>query len=489
MVQSNRFEFTDKSYVRLPSEYINHSTSVTDYVNDVLTFITDYRHFYEFHAVDFFVEDYWRNHIPQHWHDLVENEDLDSWLDRMLLIGGKVDSAIPATWPDDLVRFIKTSWSIGLVRQSENALQKAELDNNVRLGMSLKKIHEVEIMAKYVSDLASNRSIDNVVDVGAGQGYLSSVLAFKYGLTVLGVDYDTIQTCGANRRSEIITKRYGKQGNQNQNGELAYLNKKITAKDKFSDMMNEWRSSVENTSNSSEPSIGDVSHDWIIIGLHTCGDLAPSMLKMFKESEAAIFVNVGCCYNLLTEHDDAEECSNYGFPMSQHLADRHVALGEVARTVACQATVRWTSRAKAKESFIRHFYRSLVQLVLVREGLIPANDRTALHSSKIRRQTFSLGTFPSYVKQVLVKLPHVSEGMLSESLLLAYYECHLNDLKKIAFVWTLRALVAEAIESLILLDRWLWLREQGIDSQLFPLFDHKESPRNMVIVGIRPSAS
>lgn len=40
--------------------------------------------------------------------------------------------------------------------------------------MSLKKIHEVEIMAKYVSDLASNRSIDNVVDVGAGQGYLSS---------------------------------------------------------------------------------------------------------------------------------------------------------------------------------------------------------------------------------------------------------------------------------------------------------------------------
>ena len=37
-------------------------------------------------------------------------------------------------------------------------------------------------------------------------------------------------------------------------------------------------------------------------GLHTCGDLAPTMLRSFTEwGQVRAFCGVGCCYNLLTQ--------------------------------------------------------------------------------------------------------------------------------------------------------------------------------------------
>lgn len=39
-----------------------------------------------------------------------------------------------------------------------------------------------------------------------------------------------------------------------------------------------------------------------MVGLHTCGDLAPSTLRMFvAKPELAAVCSVGCCYHLLSE--------------------------------------------------------------------------------------------------------------------------------------------------------------------------------------------
>ena len=36
---------------------------------------------------------------------------------------------------------------------------------------------------------------------------------------------------------------------------------------------------------------------FVLTGLHTCGDLAPSMLRLFSESERVVgLASVGCCY-------------------------------------------------------------------------------------------------------------------------------------------------------------------------------------------------
>ncbi|KAG7257080.1 hypothetical protein CRUP_027730 [Coryphaenoides rupestris] len=45
--------------------------------------------------------------------------------------------------------------------------------------------------------------------------------------------------------------------------------------------------------------------DAVMVGLHTCGDLAPSTLRMFAaRRELASVCSVGCCYHLLTEQFD-----------------------------------------------------------------------------------------------------------------------------------------------------------------------------------------
>lgn len=42
-----------------------------------------------------------------------------------------------------------------------------------------------------------------------------------------------------------------------------------------------------------------------MVGLHTCGDLAPSTLRMFTaKQELAAVCSVGCCYHLLSEEFD-----------------------------------------------------------------------------------------------------------------------------------------------------------------------------------------
>ena len=48
-----------------------------------------------------------------------------------------------------------------------------------------------------------------------------------------------------------------------------------------------------------------------IVGLHTCGDLAPTSIRTFLHTEKArLLCNVGCCYNHLT---------SLGFPLSKYL--------------------------------------------------------------------------------------------------------------------------------------------------------------------------
>lgn len=67
-------------------------------------------------------------------------------------------------------------------------------------------------------------------------------------------------------------------------------------------------------------------------GLHTCGNLAASCLRIFRENTQIHCVcNVGCCYHLLGEEFqqndcfanrkifDADDDNATGFPMSQYL--------------------------------------------------------------------------------------------------------------------------------------------------------------------------
>ena len=59
--------------------------------------------------------------------------------------------------------------------------------------------------------------------------------------------------------------------------------------------------------------------------------------------------------------------------------------------------------------------------------------------------------------------------------------------KELSIVWSLMAFSASVVESCIVLDRWLYLREQAEvrDCWVETVFDYKQSPRNLAVVGIK----
>ena len=85
-----------------------------------------------------------------------------------------------------------------------------------------------------------------------------------------------------------------------------------------------------------------------LMGLHTCGNLAPDSLKIFLANPSIKFCcNVGCCYHHLDEeffenpykHKNETENTDEkrpSFPLSDVLRERNFSLGRNARMIAAQ---------------------------------------------------------------------------------------------------------------------------------------------------------
>ncbi|KAJ3213928.1 hypothetical protein HDU67_002292 [Dinochytrium kinnereticum] len=412
--------------------------------------------------------------------------------------------------------------------------------------MSPKKQHEVEIMACLIDHLASKveeseseppiqpgEKTLGVLDLGAGQGYLDSVLTFQYNRLVIGVDDDTVQTCGAKRRTDKLHKLYQHQSKMDplqkrqgaggvKKGNLFHVNRRVDAKESFKDLLREVRADLKSEEDSSAST--------------------PATLHHFLNSDAALLVCVGCCYNKLTEdaepsqpvwestkdtrareqvattlnYERVKERQQNGYPMSEYFRSNgdRFRLGFTARTLACQATSRWTTDDGARDAYRRHHYRALLQHVICHRGLLPhvqkrdgelrmtETGEQGLIIGRLKPHAFAKG-FAWYAQFALGRLGVDIERLgLTHDVLSEYENEFAEREKEIAVVWTLRAMIGSAIESLIVVDRFMFLVEAagGVDFvdgamvmgkggkmmplsvRVFPLFGLVDSPRNMVIV-------
>jgi hypothetical protein len=240
--------------------------------------------------------------------------------------------------------------------------------------MNDKKTHEVEILSMLIKHVASATDMTSIIDLGAGQGYLSRTLALQHGMHVLAVDADEIQTCGAKffqGKAEKAIKGKKMRANAAANSELpASMLERETHLNHVTQMitLENLPSLLADWTDTSRWDLREVpAESWMICGLHTCGDLAPTMLRLFQGSpEIGGMISVGCCYHWLTE--DTEKVSSGHFPMSTFLKDIDFKLGSTLRMLACQAPGRWKShRESTLISFKHNFYRCMLQ-VRKREG-------------------------------------------------------------------------------------------------------------------------
>ncbi|XP_058045878.1 probable methyltransferase-like protein 25 [Ahaetulla prasina] len=227
--------------------------------------------------------------------------------------------------------------------------------------------------------------------------------------------------------------------------------------------------------------VGDLQ-DCILVGLHTCGDLAPSTLKLFNAvPEIKAVCSVGCCYHLLSEeHEMHEEGTRgiWGFPLGRYLKEEGWFCGRNARMAACLALERVAvGQMLPTESL---FYRAVLQVIVEECYGIKRSDRNI---GKVYSKSSS---FLDYVRISLKKL-ELDESKISDSLVLEYLEKYKHRMNELEAFNMLKVVLGPCIEVLILLDRLCYLKEQDniAWSGLVKLFDPIKSPRCYAVVALK----
>ncbi|KAM6961757.1 putative methyltransferase-like protein 25 [Tautogolabrus adspersus] len=227
----------------------------------------------------------------------------------------------------------------------------------------------------------------------------------------------------------------------------------------------------------------DELEDAVMVGLHTCGDLAPSTLRMFvAKAELAAVCSVGCCYHLLSEEFDParQECvhSACGFPLSQYLRHQSWFCGRNARMSACLALERVSvGQGIQMESL---FYRAVLHVIL-------RDHYSSFKSEKRVGNVYSKAkSFVDYVRRALRRL-ELDESKLSDSDIQEYHDTYRPRMDEMHAFNMLKVALAPCIEGLILLDRLCYLKEQEdlSFSALVQLFNPLLSPRCYAVVGLK----
>ncbi|KAF2179880.1 hypothetical protein K469DRAFT_673730 [Zopfia rhizophila CBS 207.26] len=214
-----------------------------------------------------------------------------------------------------------------------------------------------------------------------------------------------------------------------------------------------------------------------------------------------------------------------------------IRLNITARMMAVQAPQNW-GPTDSDLFFTRHFYRALLQRIFLERGVVsapvdhegivggavsaaghtskvlftPPNGRGPGLSSNGTTTPLTIGTlrkfaykdFFSYVRAAISKLTtpntfcevdpeFIAEKMdgLTDEEILDYEAQYAERKKELSVMWSLMAFSAGVVEAVIVVDRWLWLKEQKEVGECWvePVFEYGMSPRNLVVVGVKNDSS
>lgn len=213
------------------------------------------------------------------------------------------------------------------------------------------------------------------------------------------------------------------------------------------------------------------------------------------------------------------------FPPGPSYEQKEIACLDVANIpyhTACQAPQNWTE-VESDSFFTRHFYRAVLQKIFLDKGVITKvyHDKTDRsdgegHGGHDKESPFNMSTNPviigslgkscfksfhAYVRGAIKKLAsnqdtnekysaliHEKMGDMTDDEIEAYARDYMPRKRELSSIWTMMAFSAGVVESLIVTDRWLFLKEHGDivqDCWVESVFDYKESPRNLVVVGVK----
>ncbi|XP_074709407.1 methyltransferase-like protein 25B isoform X1 [Strix uralensis] len=467
---------------------------------DIIRLLTLYRPLLDAYIIDFFTEGLWAQ-LPPPWQAALATATPPQLAG---LLGGHGGPG--ATWPLSLLAFAAATRALAFPRGHPGGspcppCQSARLHPLLRRHVKPKKQHEIRRLGKLLQRLSQATACNHVVDVGAGQGHLSRFLAFGLGLSVTAVEGDGRLAAMAERFDQELLRELGKTGVPpgNEGPPRRRQNRPHPPPSPLTprgphhvagrlDPGAPWGEFLlppdpPGSGPAARNPLGDVGGSEggsrvLVTGLHACGDLSPALLRHFARSPSvAAVASVACCYMKLSTAPAPLGCP-LGYPLSTWVAGLpgH-QLSYRAREGACHALEEYAGRLDGESGRLRaHCYRAVLETLI--RAADPSKKRPGVQTVK---KSHAL-TFPQYARLGLprVGLDPATVPLDSEAVVAMLEQQH----KVVAF-FSLTLLLAPLVETLILLDRLLYLREQGFPCALVPLFDPRFSPRNLVLVAAR----
>ncbi|KAJ6261437.1 hypothetical protein Dda_4107 [Drechslerella dactyloides] len=473
------------------------------------------------HILDFFTSSpiLYESILPLDWREYFDTKNVEEILE--LLLRTDLSDVRPQGTPDSFYEFARDVQRHELRRDfdqgsglDDGAEGKQVLNRRrkLALGMTNKKLHEVEHFARYLSTLlrslahdqpSSGDSITHLVDFGSGQSYLSRILASPpHNLDLIAVEskasnieagraLDIRAGLGATSQGKTLTESLDTVTHDDKKkGSITYVQHMIKD-ESMREVLDALDASKEHDADPVPRQPG-----LMIISLHSCGNLIHHALNsLLGNDEVKAVAVVGCCYNLMTERRGPSykppyqkyapaphvpiqsSCLNYHFPLSSQFGSQNITLDITARMMACQAPRNWTDETST-DFFRRHFYRALLQRIFYDYDILRATEPLIVGS--LRKGAYT--NFWEYVIAAIQKIlsaatgpdacTGVAEGVkgrirksgldtISREDVAAYEIKYADGLKQLSIMWTLMAFCAGCVESLIVVDRWRYLVESG----------------------------
>ncbi|XP_066930345.1 methyltransferase-like protein 25B isoform X1 [Clytia hemisphaerica] len=568
-------------------------------------FLNEYQWIANSYVAEFFTQDLW-SRLPEAWRKCFEEATLDDIANNILL--SSAHKSYKSVWPLSLLSFIATCHGLSLNRQQKEEFKNPtklpkEIADVFKKHIKPKKRHELAILPDLVNHVCERTKVKNVVDVGSGLGHMARVLAYKYGCNVTAVERTEEQLPIARQYDLQIEKelrRFREKGSfLDKEGKVRHVAKEIhlnmtsgefsfligqennemkdnstynnttlknrmlngggdTVKDEKDSLIDQKLKNneshqqshmidLENKQTVSADLIGleNNSNQCTLIGLHTCGDLASTMLKVFKKTEhVKNIISVSCCYfrmtlkseikkevnednplhtktensdilvkdrlcfdsfSLKTLHSNYKYLENeihpngdnhmkvfngnttveqssefYGFPMSDFIRKIPVQpLKYKSFETACHFLGDYADKLLGNSPNIKlHCYRAIMEVFI--RHVDPSLVLAAIRCKKIKNA--SAMSFEEYAAKVFerLKLPF-HESQLEE----INYKEMLKQTKNVTVIHSLALLLGPLIESIALMDKYMFLVESGFETELIPIFDPKISPRNFAVIATR----
>lgn len=442
--------------VNLPSGY----TDIQEYAQDVIAFMHEPLSVQVtggIHVNDALIYDAWAN-LPSEWtawwetlssaqeaqRDLINSLRTEPESRDLELLGR----------PSSLSKWLDRIRNLSLDREQlvlPGEIPEVEVPEILARRMVTKKLAEVRAGARYINQICKSNGITRVVDIGSGQGYLSLTLAAVCGLRVLAIDGSSKQIGGS--------RAAARQAGLTEGDQITHLTRLVTNTDEIGAEIEMWAA-------------GEAC---LLTGLHACGSLSEHMIRLSTTvpciSRLAV---VGCCYNHISP---LSATNSLGFPISSFMRLNNLNLSTSALITGCQAPTNWEHNPDS--SFGRkHWYRAVLEKLLYDKKLVKQGERPVWG---IRNG--DLKSFPAYAARALHSLKLDIGKDITKDEIAEYEKRYQNRTAETAIVWTLSVLLCRVVESVIVLDRLFFLREAGLeDAKVLPIFNYKQSPRNLMIV-------